>query len=553
MTALLARSELGQVRSELTQLRTAVTDGRTTDARSVADELGNRTRRAHHLTTGPAWWAASSIPLAGDPLDSMRGTTTAADVLGRQTLPDLISIANDLDPAHLRVAGNRVDVARLAAAAPALHREVGTLRDATSRVRALPAHTWLTPVDHGRDALLTEMVSLSGTLTAADRAAQIMPTMLGSPRPMRYFLGLQNEAEARGTGGLPGTFAILLADHGSLRITHIGTDSELNRLSVGLNFGLDYTALYGTADPTGYIGNSNISPHFPYAAQIWAAMWQKKSGQHVDGALALDPTSLGYLLAVTGPARTADGTAVTASNVVALTQKDAYARFPDSERRKQFLVGVTRAAEGKLFSGSGSPARLVRAAGRAATERRLLVWSSDAAVESVLAQTSLAGVIPQGDGAYGGLVLTNSAASKLDYYTQRQVSWRRSPCDVHDVTVTITLRNSAPATVLPSYVTNRGDRHSYPVRPGDNRMLVNWYASAGSTLSGVTVDGKRSLAGSQRERGHPVYVVDLELPRGATRVITLHLRDPSRGTPQMLVQPLITPQQTQITQNRCGA
>ena len=40
-------------------------------------------------------------------------------------------------------------------------------------------------------------------------------------------------------------------------------------------------------------------------------MWQHKTGEHLDGALALDPTALSYLLHATGPATLPDGSRVT--------------------------------------------------------------------------------------------------------------------------------------------------------------------------------------------------------------------------------------------------
>src|SRR6266567_681103 len=133
--------------------------------------------------------------------------------------------------------------------------------------------------------------------------------MPGAGSPQRSVVGLQNEAEARSTGGLPRAFAIIV--------------------TTTLDFGADYDAHYGKHDSTVDYLDSNVSPHFPYAAQVWASMWQRKTGQKIDGAIAIDPTALSYLLAVTGPATLPDGSQITADNVVALTQQDAYARFED--------------------------------------------------------------------------------------------------------------------------------------------------------------------------------------------------------------------------------
>lgn len=120
--------------------------------------------------------------------------------------------------------------------------------------------------------------------------------------------------------------------------------------------------------------DSNVSPHFPYAAQVWTAMWRKYSGQRLDGAMAVDPSGLSYLLRVTGPAVLPDKTQVTAANVVALTQQRVYAKFArdDQAGRKRYQLDIAKAISRHLLDSKANATSLVRAAGRAAGERRLL-------------------------------------------------------------------------------------------------------------------------------------------------------------------------------------
>ena len=47
----------------------------------------------------------------------------------------------------------------------------------------------------------------------------------------------------------------------------------------------------------------NLTPDFPTAAATAQAMWERKTGQHVDGVLSLDPVALGYILDATGPVK----------------------------------------------------------------------------------------------------------------------------------------------------------------------------------------------------------------------------------------------------------
>ncbi len=141
---------------------------------------------------------------------------------------------------------------------------------------------------------------------------------------------MQNPAEARGTGGLVGGYVILEADNGIIRVTGSGANTALEAFAAGTpvaDYGAEYDAHWGPFLPTVAFVNSNVSPHFPYAAQTWSKLWQEQTGQRVDGVLALDPVALSYLLRATGPVPLSNGTTATADNVVQLTLRDVYATF----------------------------------------------------------------------------------------------------------------------------------------------------------------------------------------------------------------------------------
>jgi hypothetical protein len=72
-------------------------------------------------------------------------------------------------------------------------------------------------------------------------------------------------------------------------------------------------------------------------------------------------------------------------------------------------------------------------------------------------------------------------------------------------------------------------------------------------MNSVTADGIPATAGSGTELGHPVFTVDLELPRGTTRTVVFHLTEPAgSGTPIVLQQPLVQPLRVNLEDARCG-
>jgi hypothetical protein len=383
--------------------------------------------------------------------------------------------------------------------------------------------------------------------------------MLGAGGKRTYLLAFQNNAEARGTGGLLGAYGTLEAVDGRLRITHLGPNTELrNEQRLPVDLGSDYFDLYGN-DPALWV-NSNESPHFPYAAKIWLELYRKQFGTRLDGVVAADPVTMGYLLSVTGPARLAGGDQVTGENAAALTLRDVYARFPSNNtRRDLFLQQIARAVFEKVLSGQGEPAALVTALTRAVDERRLLVYSAREQDQSALAKTPLAGVVTQGSGAYTGLVINNAAGSKMDYYLARALRYAQGACAGarRSTTVRVTLTNTAPSSGLPPYVTLRADgpalRGTEPAPEGSNVSFVQVYATAGSELVSATIDGKPLQVIPGRERGKAVFTYRAVLLAGQTQNVVLNLDEPvSPGPVRILAQPLVKPMTVVADTPKCG-
>ncbi len=560
ITGLLAKQALSKLEGRLVQVRTLVAAGQVDDARKLAADIPVLAERAHRLTTGPVWWTASEVPYFGRPLDVTRGTIVAANDVSARAVPQLMDVAEMINPNALRAGGDTIRLAPLKRAAGPLARAAATIDRATDRAQRLPGSTWLSPVDNRRARFVAELEIIRGYVDAAARVSRVLPIMLGDHGTQRYFIGLQNEAEMRGTGGLPGAFAIATTSHGTIKFRRFESDAALlppgkdHIIQTGLDFGPEYNSLYGPSLPTTTFVDSNVSPNFPYTARIWAAMWQKLYEQHIDGVIAVDPTVLAYFLTATGPAPLPGGGALTSSNVVSLTQKDQYALFADNTQRKDFEVSILRAASRKLTSGAGTAHGLLEAASRSSGEQRLLAWSSDPHVESQLKQTSYAGALPTGTRPFSGFIVNNAAAGKLDYYLQRSLSYSRTGCGSRrDVIVTMRLVNNAPAVGLPPYVNTRLDKPPPGAQPGDNRLLLDYYATKGALLESVTLNDKLTTASAASVDGLEVFRLDLELPRAVPQTIVLHLNEPAgTGRPQIWRQPGVQPLAVQVFNQACG-
>ena len=559
VTALLARSDLLSARRDADAAKAALLAGDVPRAQALAAKLRDSADNAHARTSGPAWWVASSLPWAGAPLASIREVANGVDVLAQHALTPALTAGESLDPDKVILGHGHLDLARISAAAAPIGQAAQVVTAVLHQLATGHTNTWLGAVDSNRTTVVDSVTKLQHTLTQGELAAKLLPPMLGADGPRHYFVGFENTAEARGLGGLPGSYGILSADRGRVHFTRFGPDTDLNGATAATPFGREWRARYvGTYEVDREFVNTTASPHFPYDASLWLSMWQRQTGQHLDGAIATDPTALGYLLGATGPVTLSDGQQLNADNAVQVLENGVYAKFPQITAqaitaRKNYLVDAAKVIASHVTDqANANPNGLLDALKQAVREHRLVVFSNRSDEESQLAATSLAGELSDTTQPYAGLVINNSAGSKLDYYLDRSLTYRRSSCNASKATVTVRLTNTAPTSGIAPYVSTTIGLGRGPV--GLNQDQVSLYLTHGADLSGVTVDGKRAFMQTDQERGHPIISLNVRLKPGQSRTLVYTVQEPRATGPVIVpVQPLARPMHVEVRSPSCSA
>lgn len=554
-----ARGEMVAARESIAQLRTALLAGDAATATTSLADAQRRTARARTLTDDPLWRIAAAPPLLGRTPDAVRAVAATTDDLTRDTLPAITAAAVRLRPERLRLAGDRFEVAAFGRARPVLEAASTDLAAAGGTLDGLRLGAVPGPVARAVGDLSGELDDTAAALGGVTRAARLVPAMLGARGKRTYLVAFQNNAEARGTGGLLGVYALVEVEDGRIRVRKIGSNTDLsNAPSVPVNLGRDFTAQWG-ADPALWV-NANLDPHFPYAARIWLALWKRQTGQQLDGVLATDPVALGYLLRATGPVTLPGGERLTSADAVKLTMSDVYARYSDNGERDAYLRSVARGVVQALVGGRGEPRALLTELGRAAGERRLLLYSTHPAEQREIARSSLAGTVATTPGPYAYVVVNNAAGSKMDYYLRRSIDYAAGECsgDRRRSRITVTFGNAArPSTPLPEYVAQRLDEGAGTLDQSEDTDavvdLVSVYGPRGGGVVRATLDGKRLALGSGLAGGRPVWRFPLVVPAGAERVLVLDVDEPaSEAMPVVPAQPLASAPKITVSATRCG-
>jgi Protein of unknown function (DUF4012) len=538
----LAREHLLKARSEVTQLQAAITAGEVDDLSVRLASIRHEARAARGLTSDFVWSGLSAMPWLGASLHSANQVAQSVDQVANEVLPPLVEATDTIQPRTLRQQNGTLQLARLPAALPDLLVSGRALSSARDRLESTSTSGVAAPIADAQQTLADSLTGLARSLDTASRAAEIAPAMAGADGVRRYLVVFQTPAEARGTGGIAGSYAVVRFDDGKMTTERTGSDADFKgATSPVVDLGGDFNSRYAQIDSAEDWGNANFTPNFPWAAQIWAKLWERQSGERMDGVIAVDPIALGYLLAVTGPVTLSNGQVISSENAARWTMSDSY-RIEDVALRKNLNVELSQLTLDHLSAAGISLTELLKVAGRAAGERHLQLWSARRAEETIIADTPVGGELSDAPGPFAELVLLNGRGDKLDYYLQRSLQYRVVSCatKARSVQVSFTLTNTAPKSGLPSYVTSNNDHRVVPV--GQSRVFAELYMAQGAIFKSWKLDGKTVIARLAQERGHSVVEFDIELPPGQSRTVTADVTEPpSKAKVTIPVQPLANP------------
>ena len=361
--------------------------------------------------------------------------------------------------------------------------------------------------------------NIKNEITAAVSA---VPILAGADKPRKYLISFQNSAEARGTGGILGAYALIELDKGNLKILQTGSNASLAAMSsreIPVVMPAEFLKLYGK-NPA-ILQNSNLSPHFPYGAQVWLGLWKARYGQQLDGVIAVDPIALSYVLRATGEITLKSGEKITSKNVVEETLKNAYERYEkDNDARKQYLVDIMNATAAKLTKGEYSKIKMAKALRDGIKANRILIYSTNKDAQEKLATVKLGGELGLDANNEYRTVIQNIDASKLDYYLDRSVEIESKSCEKDRQTqVRIRVTNTLKTGVgLSPYVLTRADKGKpASLVTGAHRFKVFIYGPTNARLVSVSRENRTAdLGGASVERKRPIYVADVDLAPGAS-------------------------------------
>ncbi|SFB87839.1 Protein of unknown function [Nocardioides terrae] len=488
-----ARS-LSSAADDARSLRVAIEAGDDRAIDAAFANLSDKASTAKDSTDSPVWSLMTHVPGFGDDARGVRIVSRAAAGLTSGGLADLAHQAGDLDA--LLPAKGGIDLATVQHLQKPVADGHAALARADEQLSAENPSGFVESLRLKYRDLHRQVRDAADALDVADKAMRVLPTMLGAEGERHYLLVMQNNAEIRATGGLPGAVSLVTAKNGKLTMTKQVPGGALGEADEPvLPLSKEETDLFGEQLGT-YFVDANFTPDFPRTAALMKARWEHVEGGNVDGVISIDPVALSYLLRATGPV-TAAGVAITADNAVDELLHDVYVDIPEPSDQDVFFRQVAAAVFAKLTAGGGDRSQLLSALRQGANEHRLLVHDFHPAAQTVFAGTAVAGELsPANDKApQVGIYFNDSTGAKMSYYLRYDVQVTSTSCKdgVQSFAGKLTVKSTAPADAasLPDYVTGGGQ---FGIDAGNQIVNVQIYGPQGGSVGPIRTNGKNDDA-----------------------------------------------------------
>ena len=529
-----AADDLAVVRDELETAVQLVDDGEVGDSQQAFFRAESAAETAVDRVHSPAVRLVGFLPKVDVTVDSVIASTEAAHLIaraGRHLMGTVADIPGGLDALTLGGGGQEGWLDAAVRLRQPLDDANAMLTLAQTLVTEAPAVTSSPQVDDARTTLQQELDAVVPVLDDVAALVEVLPDLFGGDGERRYFLGAQNPAELRATGGFIGAYAILTARDGQISISRFAPIQDLPQglFTEDVAPSQEFLDRYeNVIDGLGTWLNVNFSPHFPSVAETIERMYREATGERLDGTILVDPFALQSMLAVTGPVTVPDpeiGT-LNSETVVPYVVNEAPLALGLAGERKEVLGEAARAVLGEFLSGDVQGRQRLEALGDAVSGGHLVIHAASPQVQAALSRLEATGALPDPTQTSLALAINNTALSKADFWLKQRIHWTVAldPDGTANATAVHEIENAAPADPgIPRYIIGPGVPE---LAFGESWPFVTLLCGE-CEIRAVRYDdedGFGFLTG--REQGHALVDVRAMIPLGDTLTIEYTLELP---------------------------
>jgi hypothetical protein len=527
-------------------LQSALARGDVERARARLDEFDDATAEAHDRSDGVLWWLATRVPWLGRNAEAVSTVARELDRIAIEALPRFVNVADEVRLETFRPKDGRIDLAAVARTLPVLLDTRAVMLDAERGVDKIAPGRLMRPLQQPVGEFQHRVRQVASAVSSVSDVATLMPDMLGGGgTERRYLLLVLNNAEVRSLAGMPGSVAVITAKNGRLDIGQQGGIKDLPPLDddeTPLDIAPELTGGFPSTVGTD-IRDAAILPDFPRVARLTAGIVGRHWDEDFDGVFALDPVSLGYILAGLGPVDIGDDLELTQHSAVPTLLSEVYLKYAaDPDQQDAVFERAARQIFDAMTDGEGDSVETMRGLARGVHERRIMLWSKDPEEQKRIRRSGISATLSQTDRRRPevGFFVNDGASSKMEFYLRMGSRVRAVKCHgdgSQTLRFSTVLRSEAPQSVrtLPPSVTGTGEY----VDQGIMRLHTLIAAPPGGKITRMWVDGRRESGGADSYMGRHLARAARQIPPGRSVVVTAEIETApgADGAPRLRTTP----------------
>lgn len=517
-----AANDLAFVREELESAAQLVNVGDVGEALQGFRRAELASADAVSRVNSPAVRLVGFLPRLDATVDSIVASTEATHLIaqaGTRIVGTLVDLPGGLDALTLGGGGQEGWLEAASRMRQPLDDALSRLLLAQVLVATAPTATISPQVDAAREILESELGKVVPAIDDIAALVDVLPELFGEDGERRYFLGAQNPAELRGSGGLIGAYAVLTAYEGQISISSFAPIQDLpqNLFDEDIAPSQEFFERYQLViDGLGTWLNVNYSPHFPDVAETIERMFREATGERLDGTIVVDPFALQSMLAVTGAVTVPDPEIGTLSSdrVVPYVVNEAPLALGVAGERKEILGEAARAVLREFLSGDVTGRQRISALAESVSGGHLIMHAASPEVQAALSRLSATGSLPDPSRTSLTVAINNTALSKADFWLHQRIHWRLNldPDGTATATAVVEVENGAPADAgIPRYIIG-------PNVPdlvfGESWPFITVYCGTCEVRSVRYEDSDHFGAPVAQEHGHTLTDVRTRVPLG---------------------------------------
>ncbi len=387
-------------------------------------------------------------------------------------------------------------------------------------------------------SLKDKISGIAGLLRDLQEEIPAVLKLLGDRYPHRFLVLLQNDTEARPTGGFIGSYIIVDINDGYITKVDFNdvydSDGQLKEDIVP-------PPDIAKVSKNWRLRDSNYSPDFALSGEKAAWFLQKEKGPSVDSVIAVNQSFIAELFSITGPINL-EGFSypVTGENFQLILSYLIESKFSGAQNPKAVLGQVIPVFMKKLFSEQNIGAALPMIFG-GMRDKSIMAYSRDGQVQKLFEGIGLGGkVIPTGpNDDYLNVIISSIGGNKSDLYMKQRVTHNTLVLNDGTLVDAVSVKRAHTWSeknliyikdILSKFgFTEISDQLIDILGRGKNKSFVKVYVPKDSTLidaDGIDMKNVDTIYDSEINKTY--FMFEMEVPFASDKEVTLSYKLPYR-------------------------